>query len=209
MSVGEYPRFSAFERRPVGIRFCAQLRYLADDRSRPCGGISSGSSFAVNEVTTAASVWALASFMSSGGKVGASCTNTTGMDNAFVTANELANSATGASPGTGLPSTLAVPTAKLNSLANAIASCTSGIGSCTALFSVATSGSNVPSNTLDAALNIARAPAASVAAIYSLAAANPVFSPALTAAPPDWMLHNTVTGGGMDSPASLGVGRIR
>jgi streptogramin lyase len=173
----------------------------------PCGSIASGSSFAINEVTTAASVWALASFMSNGGNVGASCTNTTGLDNAFVTANELVNSATGASPGAGLPSTLVVPTAKLNSVADALASCTGAgsMGSCTALFSAATSGSTVPSNTLDGALSIARAPAANVAAIYALAAANPVFSPALAAAPSDWMLHNTLSGGGMNSPASLGV----
>jgi streptogramin lyase len=172
----------------------------------PCGSIASGSSFVVNEVTTAASVWALASFMSSGGDIGASCTNTTGLDNAFATANELVNSATGASPGTGLPSTLVVPTAKLNSLANALASCTASTSgsTCSTLFSAATSGSTVPNNTLDAALNIARAPA-NVAAIYALAAANPAFSPALAAAPPDWMLHNTVSGGGMNSPASLGI----
>jgi len=173
----------------------------------PCGSIASGSSVVVNEVTTAASVWALASFMSSGGNVGASCTNTTGLDNAFATANELVNSATGVSPGAGVPSTLVVPTTKLNSLANALASCTGAgsIGSCAALFSAAPSGSTVPSNTLDAALNIARASAANVAAIYALAASNPVFSPTLAATPPDWMLHNTLSGGGMNSPASLGV----
>jgi streptogramin lyase len=171
----------------------------------PCGSLTSGSSYVINEVTTAASVWALAPFMSGGGNVGASCTNTTGLDNAFATANELVNSTTGASPGTGLPSTLVVPTTKLNTLADALASCTGGSGSCTALFSAATSGGAAPTNTLDAALNIARAPAASVAAIYTLAAANPVFSPALAAAPSDWMLHNTLSGGGMNSPASLGV----
>jgi streptogramin lyase len=172
---------------------------------RPCGSLNSGETFVVNEVTTAASVWALASFMSGGGRVGASCTNTTGLDNAFFTASRLANFSTGASPGAGLPSTLAVPTTKLNSLANVLASCTGGSGSCAGLFSAAAFGSSVPSNTLDAALNIARAPAANVAAIYALAAANPAFSPALTAAPPDWMLHNTISGGGMNSPASLGV----
>jgi len=173
----------------------------------PCGSITSGSSIVIDEVTTAASVWSLASFMSSGGNVGASCTNTTGLDNAFATASELVNPATGASPGTGLPSTIVVPTAKLNSLADALASCTGAgsSGSCTTLFSAATSGSTVPTNTLDAALTIARAPAANVAAVYSLATAYPVFSPALAAAPSDWMLHNTLTGGGMNSPASLGV----
>lgn len=172
----------------------------------PCGSIASGSPFAINEVTTAASVWALASFMSAGGNVGATCTNTTGLDNAFTTANELANDATGASPGAGLPATLTVPTTKLNTLANALASCTSSAGgsACSPLFNAA-SGSAVPTNTLDAAFNIARAPANNVASIYTLASANQVFSPALTTAPPDWMLHNTVSGGGMDSPASVGL----
>jgi streptogramin lyase len=173
----------------------------------PCGNIASGSSVVLNEVTTAASVWALAPFMSAGGNVGASCTNTTGLDNAFLNASGLANPATGTSPGASLPSTLAVPTAKLNTLANALASCTSSAGgaSCAPLFSAATAGNTVPANTLDAALNIALAPGNNVAAIYTLAAANAVFSPALSAAPPDWMLHNTVSGGGMNIPASLGV----
>jgi hypothetical protein len=67
-------------------------------------------------------------FISSGGNVGASCTNTTGLDNAFLTANELVNPATGTSPGAGLPSTLTVPTSKLNTLANALASCTASAG---------------------------------------------------------------------------------
>lgn len=172
----------------------------------PCGSIASGSSFVVNEVTTAASVWTLSSFMSSGGNVGASCTNTLGLDNAFTTANELVNAATGASPGFGLPSTLAVPTSKLNTLANALTTCTASAGgsACSPFFNAA-SGSAVPNNTLDAALNIARAPGSNVATIYSLAATAPVFLPALTAAPSDWMLHNTVSGGGMDSPSSVAV----
>ena len=173
----------------------------------PCGSVNAGSSFVLNEVTTAASVWALAPFMSSGGKVGASCTNTTGLDNAFLTANSLANATTGVSPGSGIPSTLTVPTGKLNTLANALASCTgsAGGGSCASLFNAATAGSVVPSNTLNAALNIARSPGSNVAAIYALAASSAVFSPALTAAPPDWMLYNTVSGGGMDVPTSVGI----
>jgi streptogramin lyase len=100
-----------------------------------------------------------------------------------------------------------VPTAKLNALANALTSCTAtaGGGACSALFNAATSGSTVPANTLDAALDIARAPANNAAAIYSLAAGSATFSPALAAAPSDWMLHNTVSDGGMNSPASVGV----
>ncbi len=172
----------------------------------PCGSLNSGNSFAVDEVTTAASVWALASFMSSGGIIGASCTNTIGLDNAFATASQLVNTATGASPGAGLPSTLTVPTTKLNTLANALVSCSTSAGgsACSPLFNAATSGA-APTNMLDAAFNIARAPANNVSEIYTLASANAVFSPALAAAPPDWMLHNTLSGGGMDSPASVAV----
>ncbi len=173
----------------------------------PCGSTSAGSTFVLNEVTTAASVFALASFMSNGGNVGATCTNAAGLDNAFLTANNLVNPSTGTSPGAGNPSTLAVPTKKLNTLANILASCTSSSGgsSCSTLFNAAASGKTVPIDTLDAALNIARAPASNVAAIYALASGSAAFSPALSAAPPDWMLHNTVSGGGMASPASVSV----
>jgi streptogramin lyase len=173
----------------------------------PCGSINVGSSFVLNEVTTAASVWTLAPFMSSGGNVGASCTNTTGMVNAFLTANNLANAATGTSPGAAVPSTLTVPTSKLNTLANALASCTASSGgtSCSALFDSAVAGSATPSNSLDAALNIAHSPGNNAAAIYTLAADNAVFSPDLSAAPPDWMLHNTISGGGLNVPASVSV----
>jgi len=173
----------------------------------PCGSVTAGSNFVLNEVTTAASVWALASFMSSGGNVGASCTNTIGIDNAFFTANGLVNAGTGASPGAGIPSTLNVSSSKLNTLANALSSCAASNGgaSCSSLFSAATSGNSVPGNTLDAALNIVHSPGNNVAAVYALASANATFSPALHAAPPDWMLHNTITGGGMLSPASVSV----
>lgn len=173
----------------------------------PCGSINAGSTVVVNELTTAASVWALAVFMSSGGNVGASCSNVTGLDNAFLTANEMVNGRTGTSPGAEIAPTLVVPVSKLNTLANALASCTSSSGGsgCTNLFSAAASGDEVPSNTLDAALSIAHAPGNNVAAIYALAAGSSIFSPALNVAPADWMLHNTITGGGMSLPASVSV----
>jgi streptogramin lyase len=173
----------------------------------PCGNAVAGSAFVVNEVTTAASVWALAPFMSSGGSVGASCTNTTGLDNAFMTASNLASASSGVSPGAGIPANLTISTSKLDTLANALTSCTlsSGGTACTGLFTAATTGGAAPTNTLDAALNIARAPARNVPAIYALAAGSAMFSPALTAAPPDFMLHSTVKGGGLASPATVGV----
>ncbi len=173
----------------------------------PCGSVTAGSNVVLNEVSTAASAWALASFMSSGGSVGASCTNTLGLDNAFLTASSLENAITGVSPGAGNPSTLTVSSSKLNTLANALSSCTasSAGAACSSLFSAASSGNVIPGNTLDAALNIVHSPGNNVAATFALASGSAAFSPALHAAPPDWMLHNTIAGGGMNLPASVGV----
>ena len=172
----------------------------------PCGSISTGTSIVLNEVTTIAAVWALAPFMSAGGNVGASCTNTGGLTDAFVTANLLSNRASGTAPGSGIPSGLAPPTTKLNTLANALAACTTAGGTaCSTLFNDAPAGSLIPGNTLDAALNIAHSPAADVSSIYSLAASSNVYAPALSAAPPDWILSSVISGGGMSLPASISI----
>ena len=164
-----------------------------------CDQLSSVTSVTLNEVTTVASAWALSQFLSPGGNVGASSTNVQGLANAVITANNLVNIATGASPGAALPANVTVSTSKLNMLANALASCVNSVGgaNCSSLLTDATAGGVTPSNTLDAALNIARNPASNVSAIYTLAAANTVFQSTLTSAPPDWMLYATLTGGGM------------
>ena len=176
----------------------------------PCGSIYPGSTFVVNEVTTVASVWALASFMTSGGSVGASCSNILGLNNAFLTANSLVQNTPVRGfrrESRGNPSTLTVSTSKLNTLASALSSCTTSGGgaSCTPLLNAAASGNVVPGNTLEAALNIVHSPGINVAAVYALASGSATFSPALHAAPPDWMLHNTIAGGGMNLPASVSV----
>ena len=172
----------------------------------PCGAIGAGTTAVVNEATTIASVWALAPFLSGGGNVGASCTNTVGLDNAFLTANNLVNLKTGSSPGAALPSTLNVATAKLNTLADALSSCAvSGGSACSSLFNAAISGGVLPGNTLDAALNIAHAPSNNVTSVYAAATTSSFFSPALSTAPPDWMLYSTISGGGMSLPSSVSV----
>jgi hypothetical protein len=172
----------------------------------PCGGVGAGTTVVVNEATTIASAWALAPFLSSGGNVGASCTNTAGLDNAFLTANNLVNANTGSSPGAMLPSTLKVATAKLNTLANALSACAvSGGNACSTLFSAAINNGVLPGNTLDAALNIAHAPSNNVASVYAVATGSSVFSPTLSTAPPDWMLYSTISGGGMSLPSSVSI----
>jgi streptogramin lyase len=172
-----------------------------------CGDITASTTAVLNEVTTVASAWALSQFLAPEGNLGATSSNALGLANAVIVANNLVNIATGTSPGAAVPANVTVSTAKLNTLADVLASCVSPAGetACAALFSAATTGGTTPGNTLDAALNIARHPASNVGGIYTLAQANVVF-PSLTAAPPDWLLYMTITGGGLaQTPQAIAV----
>jgi hypothetical protein len=171
-----------------------------------CSSIVSGAAAVVNEVTTVASVAALAAFYSTGGNVGASSTNAAGLANAFGAAGELANTTTGASPGASLPAGLSIPSVKINTLANILNSCTAtdGGAACSALMTGATIfGGAAPGNTLDAVYNVLRNPTNNVSALNALLPANPVFVPVSASAAPDWTFAVTWSGGGMDLPTAM------
>jgi hypothetical protein len=173
-----------------------------------CGSVVSGATVMVNEVTTVASVAALAAFYSSGGNVGTSSTNAAGLANAFGTASQLANMTAGTSPGASLPAGLSIPSAKINRLASILSSCTatSGEAPCTSLLTAATiSGSAAPGDTLDAVYDILRNPANNVGALNALLPTSPAFSPVAATAPSDWTLAVTWTGGGMDLPTAMAL----
>jgi hypothetical protein len=176
-----------------------------------CSSLTRGESFAINEVTTVASVWPLAPFMSAGAgaKLGVSGTNTAGLANAFATVGNLAAIKVGIAPGPNLPAGATAPTAALNSLANILSSCVGSNGAsgeCNSLFSAATpSGGIQPTNTLDAALLIAQNQAKNASALFALTPASPPFQPALTNAPGDWMLSISYTGGGLSEPSALAI----
>ena len=155
-----------------------------------CNNLTSSTFIIINEVTTVASVYALAPFMSGYKNVGAASTDATGIANAFQTVNSLVSTASGSAPGPGLPGNGTAPTTELFTLADILASCVNSTGSsCTGLFSAATpSGGSAPTDTIGAALNIAAHPGNNVGALFSLAAANPPFEPALSTAPNDWTL---------------------
>jgi hypothetical protein len=173
-----------------------------------CNEAASASPVVINEATTAAAVYALAQFLSAGGNLGASSTNTVGLKNAVATAQALANISTGSSPGPAFAANGSSPAAKIDTLANLLNSCasaTAGGKACSGLFSATATSSGVPENTLDAALNLVRNPAENVAALYALASSSSAFTPALAKQPSDWTLFINYTGGGMNSPTSLGV----
>lgn len=174
-----------------------------------CSGLSSSTAVTVNEVTTVAAAWVLAPFLHTGGMMGTSSGNAKGLANAFANVNTLVTLATGAAPGTNLPTGAVVPTSKIDTLADILSACVeqSSAGACSTLFTAATpSGGSAPNNTLDAALDIARNPGASnTTTLFALASGSSPFQPILAAAPPDWTLAVNYTGGGLSTPGSLAL----
>ena len=185
----------------------------------------------VTEVTTVAAAYALSGFMMVSGtapnltvNVQASSTNTTGIANAFATADELADPATGQFPAA-LATSQAAAQQRINTLANSVAACVNTTGAasaqCGELFQCALpsasfdSGSSscsggtgtVPGDTLSAALSVAHnAGIVSITGVYDAATKNVVFSPALVeGAPTDWTMQLIFTGGGLYSPTGIAI----
>jgi hypothetical protein len=161
-----------------------------------CGKLSASTPVSVNEVTTVGSVFPLAAYMNDAKHLGSASGDATFFLTAVATVPEFINSGQGTTPGTATATSYFAQSAKLNSLANALADCVNSAGGsagdgspCGQLFAAATpAGGGAPSDTLTAALRIAQNPKNNVANIYSLSAANPPFGPSLTAAPTDWAL---------------------
>lgn len=176
-----------------------------------CNQQTTGEAVTVNEVTTTAAAYSLSQFMAAGGVVGATSTNVTGIANAFANAVSLANPALGSSPGTTFPANGTSPAPRIDSVANLLNTCTASSASCSALFSLtANSAGTLPTNTLDAAFNLARTPGANIAARYTQSLTSTAFSPVLTLpqgqlAPADWTMPITFSGGGMNSPSGIGI----
>jgi hypothetical protein len=177
-----------------------------------CSSLTSSSYFIINEVSTIAAATALSHFINfpTGGimslatqGVATSSTNLTGLTNAFGTALNLVNLTTGFAR-TVTPSGLGtVPQTEIDSLANILSTCvnTAGVtGGCPNLFAAATpSGGTAPTNTLQAALSVARNPASNVTTLFNLQPSTPPFLPVLpiqynsftgtyTGVPNDWTL---------------------
>ena len=174
-----------------------------------CQNLSSGASFLLDEVSTAASVYALRPFLAPGAQMGATSGNATGLALGAATLANLINLQTAGVGGLGFPATGTTPAAKLYTLANILHACVVSSGpaspACAGLFADTTSGSVVPANTLDAALSLANNPGANVAALFALSLTNPAFGPVLTAAPPDWTLPIAFTGAGMNGPSTVAI----
>jgi hypothetical protein len=172
----------------------------------------------VNEATTVASTYALSQFMSSATKVGSasSTASVLGLTNAFKAVNNLVDLTTGTvrdhTPD--YPTNLAgdpnilnnsnVPQTRINTLANILNACAASNAACSGLFSATTPGAGgAPADTLQASLNIAKNPGNNASMVYNVAPGTGPFAPTLPAAPNDWTLAITFTGGGLGYAPSL------
>ncbi len=164
-----------------------------------CSSLLPTTRISIDEVTTVATVYALAPFMSSETQIGSSSTNAIGMSNAFGNIPTLVNIASGTAYAVTPAGNGTVPQAEIDTLANALAPCVNSDGTgtaCTNLMSAAnvSSSAGTPVDTVQAMLNIARNPGANVTSLYNLSAANAPFQPALTTAPNDFTMQVAYTG---------------
>lgn len=175
----------------------------------PCLSLSSSTAIQVNELTTVASVWALAPFMTGITNVGTSASNSAGLANAFAAVNKLVNTATGTSPGLTLPATATLPTAEMNTLANILAACVNSSGGtagdhslCGNLFALAVApNGTAPTDSLTAMLNIAHNPAQNVSQLNMLSSPLAPFQPTLPNAPTSWTI--AIRYGGFSAPRGI------
>jgi cyclophilin family peptidyl-prolyl cis-trans isomerase len=150
-----------------------------------CSSLTSGTYLTVNEVTTVTMTSALAAIASSETQIGSS-SDVSALFAHISVLNDVTYGTAKASDNNAV-----IPTAAINTLADAIASCVNSNGTgapCSTLFSAAEvlPGKMTPVDTFQAALNIAQNPFRNVGDIYSLATPNAVFAPTLPAAPTGW-----------------------
>jgi len=173
----------------------------------------------IDEVTTVASVYALQRFMSSYTNVGAPSTNSTGLANAFATVNSLVNTSLGTALTTTPSGNGTVPTAEINTLADALATCINSTGGlagsstpCGNLFTYAmpTNGT-APTDTIGAILDIALNPSPSTNTlnICELASSSAPFQPTLgctgMTSPPNFLMAINYTGAGLNAPNAIAI----
>ena len=169
----------------------------------PCSSLNPSTFIQINELTTVASVYALAPFMADYQDIGSTGQNPAGLVNAFAEAQFLVSTASGTFPTP--PAGFTLPTTRLNTLADIIAACinTNGPSStgCSTVF-----GATSATDTIGAALAIAQDPGnSSYTALYSLPLGTAPFMPDLTALPNDFTLSVNYTGAELAGPFGVAL----
>jgi len=175
-----------------------------------CDSLNSSTFIQINELTTVASIWALAPFMTDMTHVATSATNVQGLANAFSVIDELINTQTGALSGTALPAGATLPINEINTLADILAVCVNSVdlpgptesSQCNSIFTAATPSTTAPTNTIQAALNLAQNPTLALT-LSSMATGTAPYQPTLGAAPTSWTLAINYIGGGLNAPTAI------
>jgi hypothetical protein len=158
------------------------------------------SNVVINERTTVAAAYAMAQFFVPGGIDG----TYPGLQNAADISQNLADPSDGgiASMLGSFPNGISTQTLPIfNSLSNMLAACVNSDAGCIELFDLATSpGGDVPTNTLDAAVNIAHFPSQNLIELFALSEEQKVYSPALIEIEDitSWILALRYVGNGME-----------
>ena len=149
----------------------------------------------INEVTTVAFAYAMGGFGTDAYHIGSSGTPLalTAIANAMTNFTNIVGIGWGgALPATNANSNSVAPQAKINMLANIVATCintaTSTSGSCANLFANAKNGTTTPTDESTALFNIVHNPDANASALFNLYLGNSIFSPMLSSAPSDWTM---------------------
>lgn len=169
----------------------------------PCSALTSTTFINMNELTTIAGVYALAPFMSDFAHVGATGSNPAGLVNAINTANLLVSYASGGPPVP--PAGMTLPTTRINTLADILASCINTSGASSALCATLFSATGA-SETIGAALAIAKNPGSpSTTGLFSVLLPSPPFVPTLTTQPNDFTLAINYSGAELASPFGIAI----
>lgn len=154
-----------------------------------CSQLNSTTTVVINELTTVASVAALAPYMSSWSGIGSGTTDAEALGAAMNLVTQYVNTTTGSVPGPNLLPGYTAPTATLVTLANLLSACVNSSGgvagdgsSCGQLFTYATAGS-APADTVGALLNILNNPTVDTSQLFALVPSTPPFGGGLTSAP--------------------------
>jgi sugar lactone lactonase YvrE len=169
----------------------------------------------VNEVTTVATAYALAGYMTTylnAGYPGYATTYPnalTSLTNAFNTANVLVNTSGGYANSSVTGITL--PATFINSLANLMSACINSASStstaCSGIFAAATpSGGTAPTDVMTALINIAHNPTLPIGTAYNnYVPTVPPFAPALVNLPNDMTMPIIYSGNGIIVPYSVAI----
>ena len=214
-SVGGDPQVNGIGT-PSGANSAATLMAVVGNcaSATPSGAFPGVTFVAMNEITTAVTAFALAGFSTDPLHIGAPSAvaghalSGTGLANAFSTALNIVNQASGVpNPTFPLHSNVTVPVTRINTVADILAACvnSSGTGSsgCSTLFTN-TTYATAPTDTATAAIHFAQNPGGNIGTLLTLATSTSPFQPFFSSAN-DLSLTLNYAGGGLSGPSGVAI----